>query len=43
MGRPSSHPQSWTDDQLAQAIKASTNWVSVMRELGFGERSSSAT
>ena len=42
MGRPSSHPQSWTDDQLAQAIKASTNWVSVMRELGFGERSSSA-
>jgi hypothetical protein len=42
MGRPSSHPQSWTDDQLAEAIKASTNWVSVMRELGFGERSSSA-
>jgi hypothetical protein len=42
MGRPSSHPQSWTDEQLAEAIKAATNWVSVMRELGFGERSSSA-
>jgi len=42
MGRPSSDPQSWTDDQLAEAIKSSSNWVSVMRELGFGERSSSA-
>ena len=42
MGRPSSPPRSWTDEQLAEAIKASTNWVSVMRVLGFGERSSSA-
>jgi hypothetical protein len=42
MGRPPSHPQSWTNDQLAEAIKASSNWVRVMRELGLGERSSSA-
>ncbi len=42
MGRPSSQLRSWTDDQLAEAIKTSTNWVSVMRELGFGQRSSSA-
>ena len=42
MSRPSTHPQSWTDDDLAKAVKVSTNWVSVMRELGFGERSSSA-
>jgi hypothetical protein len=37
-----SRPSSWTDDQLAEAIKASTHWVGVMRELGFGERASSA-
>jgi PD-(D/E)XK endonuclease len=32
----------WTDAQLAEAIKASTNWRSVMLLLGFGERSRSA-
>jgi len=32
----------WTDAQLASAVAASTNWVGVMRMLGFGERSSSA-
>jgi hypothetical protein len=42
MGRPSSHSHSWTDDLLAEAIATSTNWVSVMRALGFGERSSSS-
>jgi hypothetical protein len=35
MGRPSSPLRSWTDEQLAEAIKASANWVSVMRVLGF--------
>jgi hypothetical protein len=42
MSRPPAHPPSWTDAQLAEAIKASTHWVGVMRELGFGERASSA-
>jgi hypothetical protein len=45
MSTPSAPPPSaplWTNDQLAAAVKACTNWVSVMRELGFGERSSSA-
>jgi PD-(D/E)XK endonuclease len=43
MNRPISIAQpSWTDDQLAEAIRISTNWRSVMRLLGFGERSKSA-
>jgi hypothetical protein len=42
MSGSSPHPPSWTDAQLAEAVKASTHWVSVMRELGFGERASSA-
>jgi hypothetical protein len=32
----------WTDDQLAEAVRTSTNWRSVMLLLGFGERSKSA-
>lgn len=32
----------WTDAQLADAIRVSTNWRSVMLLLGFGERSKSA-
>jgi hypothetical protein len=32
----------WTDGQLAEAIKQSTNWRSVMLLLGFGERARSA-
>jgi hypothetical protein len=43
MSRPVSIPQPpWTDDQLADAIRVSTNWRSVMLLLGFGERSRSA-
>jgi hypothetical protein len=33
----------WTDNQLSDAIKASTNWRSVMLLLGFGERARSAS
>src|ERR1700761_5156936 len=32
----------WTDRQLTEAIASSTNWRSVMRRLGFGDRSGSA-
>jgi hypothetical protein len=44
MNRPisASYPL-WTDHQLSDAIKASTNWRSVMLLLGFGERSRSAS
>jgi hypothetical protein len=42
MGRPLSHPPTWTDQQLTDAVKTATNWRSVMRALGYGERSSSA-
>jgi hypothetical protein len=44
MQRPISIPQPpWTDAQLAEAIRASTNWRSVMLLLGFGERARSAS
>lgn len=33
---------SWTDSELADAVRDSTNWRSVMLRLGFGERSKSA-
>jgi hypothetical protein len=39
---PSSQLPVWTDSQLAAAIAESTNWRSVMRLLGFGDRSRSA-
>jgi PD-(D/E)XK endonuclease len=43
MQRPISIPQPpWTDAQLAEAIRTSTNWRSVMLLLGFGERARSA-
>lgn len=43
MDRSTSIPQPpWTDEQLAEAIKTSTNWKSVMLLLGFGERAKSA-
>lgn len=43
MGRPISIPQPpWTDDQLAEAIRKSTNWRGVLLLLGFGERSKSS-
>jgi hypothetical protein len=42
MNRPLSHPLTWSDAQLTEAIRASTNWHSVMRMLGYGERSKSA-
>jgi hypothetical protein len=42
MSKPSSFSVTWTDQQLADALRASTNWRSVMRALGYGERSSSA-
>ena len=32
----------WSDAQLAEAVKVSTNWRSVMRELGLEERATSA-
>jgi hypothetical protein len=44
MNRPISIPQPpWTDAQLAEAIRTSTNWRSVMLLLGFGERARSAS
>src|ERR1700761_926805 len=43
MNRPISIAQPpWTDGQLADAIRNSTNWRSVMLLLEFGERSKSA-
>jgi len=43
MNRPISSPQPcWTDVQLADAVRASTNWRRVLLQLGFGERSRSA-
>jgi hypothetical protein len=42
MSRPISYPLTCTDQQLTDAVKASTNWRGVMRALGYGERSSSA-
>lgn len=42
MDRTSSRSQAWTDAQLADAVKASTNWRGVLRALGYGERSRSA-
>jgi hypothetical protein len=43
MNRPISVSQAlWTDAQLADAIRVSANWRSVMLLLGFGERSKSA-
>jgi hypothetical protein len=43
MNRPISiPPPPWTDAGLAEAIGQSTNWRTVMRLLGFGERARSA-
>jgi hypothetical protein len=42
MNRPLSHPLTWSDTQLREAIRASTNWVGVMRMLDYGDRSKSA-
>jgi len=44
MNRPvsTSYP-AWTDSQLSDAIKTSTNWRSVMLLLGFGERAQSSS
>jgi hypothetical protein len=43
MSRPISVPQPpWSDSQLAEAVKSSTNWRSVLLLLGFGDRSRSA-
>jgi len=35
MGRTSKTQRTWSDQQLADAVKASTNWRGVMRELGL--------
>jgi hypothetical protein len=44
MNRPISAPQAtWTDEQLAGAVKSSSNWRGVMLLLGFGERAKSAS
>jgi hypothetical protein len=41
--RPITVPQPpWSDSQLAEAVKSSTNWRSVPLRLGFGDRSRSA-
>jgi len=42
MNRPLSRPLAWSDAQLTEAIPASSNWVAVMRLLGYGDRSKSA-
>jgi PD-(D/E)XK endonuclease len=42
MTKISSQPRNWSDAQLVSAVKNSTNWRGVMRELGLGERATSA-
>src|SRR5690242_21233103 len=35
MNRPISQPRSWSDAQLTEAVKVSSSWRGVMRELGL--------
>jgi PD-(D/E)XK endonuclease len=42
MNRPSSHPRTWSDAQLVDAVKASSSWRGVMRELGLNTTSAGA-
>jgi len=41
MAQDSTRP-TWSDAQLVDAVRISSNWRGVMRQLGFGERASSA-
>src|SRR5215831_12789704 len=42
MGRPSSQPRTWSDAQLTEAVRVSSNWRGVMRELGLNATSAGA-
>lgn len=42
MSRPSAQPRIWTDAQLSEAVRASSNWRGVMRELGLNATSAGA-
>jgi hypothetical protein len=42
MNRPSSHTHTWSDAHLTEAVKVSSNWRGVMRELGLNEMSAGA-
>ena len=42
MGRPPSQPRTWSDAQLTEAVKVSSNWRGVMRELGQNATSAGA-
>ena len=42
MNRPSSHPRTWSDTQLTDAVKVSNSWRGVMRELGLNATSAGA-
>src|ERR1700761_2588830 len=42
MSRPLTHPLSWSDADLSEAIRTSTSWAGVMRALGYGDRSKSS-
>jgi hypothetical protein len=42
MDRPSSHPRTWSDAQLTEAVKVSSSWRGVMRELGLTATSAGA-
>jgi hypothetical protein len=43
MTAESSWQHAWSDAQLSDAVRASTNWRDVMRELGLEERATSAS
>src|SRR5215469_7120324 len=42
MSRPISQPRLWSDAQLTEAVKASSSWRGVMRELGLKATSAGA-
>lgn len=42
MSRPSAQPRTWSDPELAEAVRVSSNWRGVMRELGLNATSAGA-
>src|SRR5215469_3785868 len=42
MSRPISQPRSWSDAQLTEAVKVSSSWRGVMRQLGLNATSAGA-
>jgi hypothetical protein len=43
MGKPSTQQRTWSDSDLAKAVKVATSWRSVKRQLGLNVTSASAT